>query len=116
MAQGLKQPRSADWTSLHPSVAAAELREDQVSGLDGRTRLERDTPGPDACAQLTPVGGVAENRVDGCRLDTVGENTVCLCVVLSEKVAELSYVATLEDLGLIKAREVIVSDSSYVRF
>ncbi|XP_041644369.1 centrosomal protein of 120 kDa [Cheilinus undulatus] len=29
-----------------------------------------------------------------------------------EKVAELSYVATLEDLGLIKAREVIVSDSS----
>ncbi|XP_074495645.1 centrosomal protein of 120 kDa [Sebastes fasciatus] len=30
----------------------------------------------------------------------------------SEKVAELSYVATLEDLGLVKAREVIVSDSS----
>ncbi|KAL3062360.1 hypothetical protein OYC64_002214 [Pagothenia borchgrevinki] len=29
-----------------------------------------------------------------------------------EKVAELSYVATLEDLGLVKAREVIVSDSS----
>uniref|UniRef100_A0A8C4H5A1 Centrosomal protein 120 n=1 Tax=Dicentrarchus labrax TaxID=13489 RepID=A0A8C4H5A1_DICLA len=29
----------------------------------------------------------------------------------SEKVAELSYVATLEDLGLVKAREVIVSDS-----
>uniref|UniRef100_A0A4W6CWP5 Centrosomal protein 120 n=1 Tax=Lates calcarifer TaxID=8187 RepID=A0A4W6CWP5_LATCA len=28
------------------------------------------------------------------------------------KVAELSYVATLEDLGLVKAREVIVSDSS----
>lgn len=41
--------------------------------------------------------------------------TLCLCVVPSEKVAELSYVATLEDLGLIKAREVIVSDSSYVR-
>uniref|UniRef100_A0A671URD9 Centrosomal protein 120 n=1 Tax=Sparus aurata TaxID=8175 RepID=A0A671URD9_SPAAU len=33
----------------------------------------------------------------------------------SEKVAELSYVATLEDLGLVKAREVIVSDSSQVR-
>ncbi|CAK6978980.1 centrosomal protein of 120 kDa [Scomber scombrus] len=30
----------------------------------------------------------------------------------SEKVAELSYVATLEDLGLVKAREVIVSDST----
>ncbi|XP_034727047.1 centrosomal protein of 120 kDa [Etheostoma cragini] len=30
----------------------------------------------------------------------------------SGKVAELSYVATLEDLGLVKAREVIVSDSS----
>ncbi|TDH13182.1 hypothetical protein EPR50_G00055510 [Perca flavescens] len=30
----------------------------------------------------------------------------------SRKVAELSYVATLEDLGLVKAREVIVSDSS----
>ncbi|KAM3611764.1 uncharacterized protein V6R79_023822 [Siganus canaliculatus] len=30
----------------------------------------------------------------------------------SEKVAELSYVATLDDLGLIKATEVIVSDSS----
>ncbi|XP_049907999.1 centrosomal protein of 120 kDa isoform X1 [Epinephelus moara] len=30
----------------------------------------------------------------------------------SERVAELSYVATLEDLGLVKAREVIVSDSS----
>ncbi|KAI4820803.1 hypothetical protein KUCAC02_028770, partial [Chaenocephalus aceratus] len=29
-----------------------------------------------------------------------------------EKVAELSYVATLEDLGPVKAREVIVSDSS----
>ena len=28
--------------------------------------------------------------------------------------AELSYVATLEDLGLVKAREVIVSDSSQV--
>ncbi|XP_042337137.1 centrosomal protein of 120 kDa-like, partial [Plectropomus leopardus] len=30
----------------------------------------------------------------------------------AEKVAELSYVATLEDLGLVKAREVIVSESS----
>lgn len=30
----------------------------------------------------------------------------------AEKVAELSYMATLEDLGLVKAREVIVSDSS----
>ncbi|XP_068559640.1 centrosomal protein of 120 kDa [Cebidichthys violaceus] len=29
-----------------------------------------------------------------------------------EKVAELSYVATLEDLGLVKAREVILPDSS----
>uniref|UniRef100_A0A3Q3EQM5 Centrosomal protein 120 n=1 Tax=Labrus bergylta TaxID=56723 RepID=A0A3Q3EQM5_9LABR len=33
----------------------------------------------------------------------------------AEKVAELSYVATLEDLGLVRAREVIVSDSSQVR-
>ena len=33
----------------------------------------------------------------------------------SEKVAELSYVATLEDLGLVKAKDVIVSDSSQVR-
>ncbi|XP_069379308.1 centrosomal protein of 120 kDa isoform X2 [Paralichthys olivaceus] len=32
----------------------------------------------------------------------------------SEKVAELSYVATLEDLGLVKAREVILSDSSQI--
>ncbi|XP_045890052.1 centrosomal protein of 120 kDa-like [Micropterus dolomieu] len=31
----------------------------------------------------------------------------------AEKVAELSYVATLEDLGLVKAREVLVSDSSH---
>nr|XP_040050626.1 centrosomal protein of 120 kDa-like [Gasterosteus aculeatus aculeatus] len=30
----------------------------------------------------------------------------------SEKVAELSYVATLEDFGLVKAREVVVVDSS----
>ncbi|XP_029296447.1 centrosomal protein of 120 kDa isoform X2 [Cottoperca gobio] len=30
----------------------------------------------------------------------------------SEKVAELSFVATLEDLGLVKAREVILYDSS----
>ncbi|XP_028269192.1 centrosomal protein of 120 kDa isoform X2 [Parambassis ranga] len=30
----------------------------------------------------------------------------------SEKVVELSYVSTLEDLGLVKATEVIVSDSS----
>ncbi|XP_026178104.1 centrosomal protein of 120 kDa isoform X2 [Mastacembelus armatus] len=30
----------------------------------------------------------------------------------SEKVAELSYVVTLEDLGLVKATEVIVSESS----
>ncbi|XP_051807134.1 centrosomal protein of 120 kDa [Acanthochromis polyacanthus] len=30
----------------------------------------------------------------------------------AEKVAELSYVATLEDLGLVKATEVIVSESS----
>uniref|UniRef100_A0A3P8R5Z6 C2 domain-containing protein n=1 Tax=Astatotilapia calliptera TaxID=8154 RepID=A0A3P8R5Z6_ASTCA len=33
----------------------------------------------------------------------------------SEKVAELGYMATLEDLGLVKATEVIVSDSSQVR-
>lgn len=32
----------------------------------------------------------------------------------SEKVAELGYVATLEDLGFVKAREVVVSDSSQV--
>uniref|UniRef100_A0A3Q4HCA8 Centrosomal protein 120 n=1 Tax=Neolamprologus brichardi TaxID=32507 RepID=A0A3Q4HCA8_NEOBR len=32
-----------------------------------------------------------------------------------EKVAELGYMATLEDLGLVKATEVIVSDSSQVR-
>ncbi|XP_078141380.1 centrosomal protein of 120 kDa [Centroberyx gerrardi] len=30
----------------------------------------------------------------------------------SEKVAELYYVTTLEDLGLVKAKEIIVSDSS----
>lgn len=41
--------------------------------------------------------------------------TVSTSVSPSEKVAELSYVATLEDLGLVKAREVIVSDSSQVR-
>lgn len=39
-----------------------------------------------------------------------------VCVRPAEKVAELSYVATLEDLGLVKAREVIVSDSSQVRW
>uniref|UniRef100_A0A3B4Z5K4 Centrosomal protein 120 n=1 Tax=Stegastes partitus TaxID=144197 RepID=A0A3B4Z5K4_9TELE len=32
-----------------------------------------------------------------------------------EAVAELSYVATLEDLGLVKAAEVVVSESSQVR-
>uniref|UniRef100_A0A3B5MMS2 Centrosomal protein 120 n=1 Tax=Xiphophorus couchianus TaxID=32473 RepID=A0A3B5MMS2_9TELE len=32
----------------------------------------------------------------------------------SERVAELSYVATLEDLGFIKAKEVLVSDSIQV--
>ncbi|XP_060927437.1 centrosomal protein of 120 kDa [Limanda limanda] len=32
----------------------------------------------------------------------------------SEKVAELSYLATLEDLGLVKAREVLLSDSTQV--
>ncbi len=41
--------------------------------------------------------------------------TVFLSISRSEKVAELSYVATLEDLGLVKATEVIVSDSSQVR-
>ncbi|XP_029366024.1 centrosomal protein of 120 kDa isoform X2 [Echeneis naucrates] len=34
----------------------------------------------------------------------------------TEKVAELSYVATLEDLGLVKAREVVISDSSQNEF
>lgn len=33
----------------------------------------------------------------------------------TETVARLSYVATLEDLGLVRAREVIVSESSQVR-
>ncbi|KAM6930484.1 centrosomal protein of 120 kDa [Xenentodon cancila] len=32
----------------------------------------------------------------------------------SEKVAELNYVATLEDHGFIKARQILVSDSSWV--
>ncbi|KAM3868426.1 centrosomal protein of 120 kDa [Diretmus argenteus] len=32
----------------------------------------------------------------------------------SEKVAELCYVSTLEDLGLVKAKEIIISDSSQV--
>lgn len=33
----------------------------------------------------------------------------------TEKVAELSFVATLEDLGFVKTKEVIVSDSLQVR-
>lgn len=33
-----------------------------------------------------------------------------------QKVAEVTYVATLEDLGLIKAKEVIVTDSSQVTY
>lgn len=41
------------------------------------------------------------------------------CSILSdsptEKVAELSFVATLEDLGFVKTREVILSDSLQVR-
>lgn len=36
-------------------------------------------------------------------------------VSLTEKVAELSFVATLEDLGFVKTREVIVSESLQVR-
>lgn len=39
----------------------------------------------------------------------------CFSLRPTEKVAELSYVATLEDLGLVRATEVIVSDSSLVR-
>lgn len=85
LAQGRQQPRPADWTSLRPAVAAAELREDQVAGLDGRTRLERDAPGPDPCAQLTPVGGVTLRAEPvGVRVD-IGVETLCVCVLSSAR-------------------------------
>lgn len=60
MAQGLQQSGPADWASLHPAVKAAELREEQISVINRRARLERDTPGPDPCAQHAPVGEIAK--------------------------------------------------------
>lgn len=63
MAQGLQQSGPADWASLHPAVKAAELREEQISVINGRARLERDTPGPDPCAQHAPVGEIATGAV-----------------------------------------------------
>lgn len=62
LAQGLQQSGPADWASLHPAVNAAELREEQISVINGRARLERDTPGPDPCAQHAPVGETAKRQ------------------------------------------------------
>lgn len=36
------------------------------------------------------------------------------CVCRSEKLAELCYVSVLEDLGLVNAQEILVSESSQV--
>uniref|UniRef100_A0AAQ4PI97 C2 domain-containing protein n=1 Tax=Gasterosteus aculeatus aculeatus TaxID=481459 RepID=A0AAQ4PI97_GASAC len=56
-----------------------------------------------ASLQLSPLLSCERSR----RLSAAGEPRV-----EHEKVAELSYVATLEDFGLVKAREVVVVDSS----
>lgn len=44
------------------------------------------------------------------------ENAVILCIHYrpSNKIADLSYTVTVEDYGLVKMHEVVVSDSSHV--
>lgn len=43
------------------------------------------------------------------------DECVCVCENRpSEKVAELCYVTTLEDMGLVRAQEILLSDSSQV--
>lgn len=115
MAQRLHQQRPADRTSLHPAVSSAKHREKQISGINRGAELETDSPGPDLCGQNTPVGNVTDWQTDHMVLVKIRSTTVFPSGSPSEKVAELSYVATLEDLGLVKAREVIVSESSQVR-
>ncbi|XP_077942524.1 centrosomal protein of 120 kDa isoform X2 [Gasterosteus aculeatus] len=71
-----------------------------------------------ASLQLSPLLSCERSR----RLSAAGEPSwrqthqdrvaVVAAQRASEKVAELSYVATLEDFGLVKAREVVVVDSS----
>lgn len=39
---------------------------------------------------------------------------IIFCVCRSEKLAELCYVSVLEDLGFVKAQEILVSESSQV--
>ncbi len=40
---------------------------------------------------------------------------VCVLVCRSEELAELCYASVLEDLGFVKAQDILVSDSSQVR-
>uniref|UniRef100_A0A3Q1JN78 C2 domain-containing protein n=1 Tax=Anabas testudineus TaxID=64144 RepID=A0A3Q1JN78_ANATE len=54
---------------------------------------------------LTPAGEQSWRQTHQDRIPVVNAHP-------SEKVAELSYIVTLEDLGLVKATEVIVSQSS----
>uniref|UniRef100_A0AAQ4NQU3 C2 domain-containing protein n=1 Tax=Gasterosteus aculeatus aculeatus TaxID=481459 RepID=A0AAQ4NQU3_GASAC len=70
-----------------------------------------------ASLQLSPLLSCERSR----RLSAAGEpswrqthqdRVAVVGAQASEKVAELSYVATLEDFGLVKAREVVVVDSS----
>uniref|UniRef100_A0AAQ4R1M1 C2 domain-containing protein n=1 Tax=Gasterosteus aculeatus aculeatus TaxID=481459 RepID=A0AAQ4R1M1_GASAC len=68
-----------------------------------------------ASLQLSPLLSCERSR----RLSAAGEPSWrqthqdrVAVVGAHEKVAELSYVATLEDFGLVKAREVVVVDSS----
>lgn len=118
LAQGPQQQGPADWTSLHPAVSPAELWEEQISGSNRGAELEADSPGPDPCGPNTAVRNITYLTGASYSVHIVlvkrGSTTVSLSVRHSEKVAELSYVATLEDLGLVKVREVIVSDSSQV--
>lgn len=114
LAQGPQQQRPADWTSLHPAVSPAELWEEQISGSNRRAELEADSPGPDPCGQNTAVRNITTWQAHHAVFTLFSSTTGFLSVRHSEKVAELSYVATLEDLGLVKVREVIVSDSSQV--
>lgn len=114
LAQRLVQQRPADWTSVRPAVPAAELREESLPVVDGRAELETDPPGQSPRGPDPPVGDVSDGT-DQLASVCACLTAVCVSVSHMEQVAELSYLATLEDLGLVKATEVIVSESSQVR-
>ncbi|XP_071340092.1 centrosomal protein of 120 kDa isoform X2 [Trachinotus anak] len=107
-----------DFAALPQQLQDTFLRVPLVVEVWHRDSTSRDQLIGRASVQLSPLLSSERSRV----LASTGEQSwrqthqdripVVQTQRPTEKVAELSYVATLEDLGLVKAREVIVSDSS----